>query len=78
MPVPSCGARTGTATSPTSSDAGPGERAQLRAEADRIVRANWRAIKRLADVLVERGEMSGDQVCALLSGDWSPRLPAFA
>jgi hypothetical protein len=56
----------------------PDERERARAQAAQIVRANWRAIKGLPDVLIERGDMSGDEVRALLGGDWSPRLPAFA
>ena len=46
----------------------PGERAQLRQEADAIVSRYWRSIVRLADVLATREEMTGAQVCEVLRG----------
>jgi len=48
---------------------GGGMMAPVKREAERLVRENWPAIVRVAAILVERGELSGDEVDALLDMD---------
>jgi hypothetical protein len=47
--------------------AGGGMMAPVKREAERLVRENWDAIERVAEALIERGELSGDEVDALLA-----------
>jgi ATP-dependent Zn protease len=43
-----------------------GDVAAAHREAVRLVRRHWDAIERVADALVERGELTGDEVDALI------------
>ena len=45
---------------------GGGAMAPVRREAERLVREHWDAIQRVAAALRERGELTGDEVDALL------------
>src|SRR5262249_37819354 len=45
---------------------GVGEFAPVKREAERLVRRHWQAIEAVAEALVERVELSGDEVDALL------------
>jgi hypothetical protein len=47
--------------------AGGGMFAPVRAEAEKLVREHWDAIERVAEALIERGELTGDEVDALVA-----------
>jgi len=47
---------------------GGGAMAPVRREAERLVREHWDAIQRVAAALRESGELTGDEVDALLGG----------
>ena len=44
----------------------------VRREAELLVREHWDAIERVAETLSERGELSGDEVDALLAAGAPP------
>jgi hypothetical protein len=49
--------------------AGGGMVAPVKREAERLVREHWDTIERVAEALSERGELSGDEVDALI--EWT-------
>jgi len=51
---------------------GGGMIAPVRREAELLVREHWDAIERVAETLSERGELSGDEVDALLAARAPP------
>jgi hypothetical protein len=55
-----------------------GDVAAAHREAVRLVRRHWDAIARVAAALSERGELSGDEVDALLAAGAPPRKDAAA
>jgi ATP-dependent Zn protease len=52
--------------------------APAKREAERLVHEHWDAIDRVAAALIERGELSGNEVDALLAAEAPPRIDAAA